>query len=90
MDPQIRFNDGAAYERMMGVWSRIAGEVFLDWVAPAKGLTWADIGCGNGAFTAAHRRALRAEARVRHRSIARPARLCADAVHLDAGRADDR
>jgi ubiquinone/menaquinone biosynthesis C-methylase UbiE len=49
--PQIRFDDGAAYERMMGVWSRIAGEVFLDWLAPAKGLTWADIGCGNGAFT---------------------------------------
>ena len=51
MDPQIRFNDGAAYERMMGVWSQIAGEVFLDWVTPAKSLTWADIGCGNGAFT---------------------------------------
>jgi ubiquinone/menaquinone biosynthesis C-methylase UbiE len=51
MDPQIRFNDGAAYERMMGAWSRIAGEVFLDWVAPAKNLTWVDIGCGNGAFT---------------------------------------
>lgn len=50
-EPQIRFDDGAAYERMMGVWSRIAGEVFLDWLAPAKGLTWADIGCGNGAFT---------------------------------------
>ena len=49
--PQIQFNDGAAYERMRGVWSRIAGEVFLDWVAPKRGLTWADIGCGNGAFT---------------------------------------
>src|SRR6187431_1820505 len=48
---QIQFNDGAAYERMMGIWSRIAGEVFLDWVAPKRGLTWADIGCGNGAFT---------------------------------------
>ena len=47
----IRFNDGAAYERMMGVWSRIAGTVFLDWIAPAKGLSWIDIGCGNGAFT---------------------------------------
>lgn len=49
--PQIQFNDGAAYERMMGIWSRIAGEVFLDWLAPRRGLTWADIGCGNGAFT---------------------------------------
>jgi SAM-dependent methyltransferase len=50
-ESQIRFDDGAAYERMMGVWSRIAGEAFLDWLQPAKGLTWADIGCGNGAFT---------------------------------------
>ena len=31
----IRFDDGAGYERAMGVWSRIAGEVFLDWVALA-------------------------------------------------------
>jgi hypothetical protein len=29
-DQPIRFGDGAAYERMMGVWSRLAGEVFLD------------------------------------------------------------
>jgi len=51
-ESQIRFDDGAAYERMMGAWSRIAGSIFLDWLAPAKGLDWADIGCGNGAFTA--------------------------------------
>jgi ubiquinone/menaquinone biosynthesis C-methylase UbiE len=50
-EQQIRFNDGAAYERMMGVWSRLAGEVFLDWLAPPSGLRWIDIGCGNGAFT---------------------------------------
>jgi len=49
---QIRFDDGAAYERMMGTWSRIAGDMFLDWVAPAAGLRWLDVGCGNGAFTA--------------------------------------
>lgn len=48
---QIRFDDGAGYERMMGVWSRLAGDVFLDWLAPRPGLRWADIGCGNGAFT---------------------------------------
>lgn len=48
---QIRFDDGAAYERMMGVWSRLVGEVFLDWLAPAPGLRWVDVGCGNGAFT---------------------------------------
>src|ERR1700676_2607787 len=48
---QISYEDGAAYERMMGVWSRIAGEIFLDWLAPRSGLRWIDIGCGNGAFT---------------------------------------
>lgn len=47
----IRFDDGAAYERAMGMWSQIAGNVFLDWLAPAPGLRWIDIGCGNGAFT---------------------------------------
>jgi SAM-dependent methyltransferase len=47
----IRFEDGAGYERQMGVWSRLAGEVFLDWLAPPPGLRWVDVGCGNGAFT---------------------------------------
>ncbi len=48
---QIRYDDGAAYERMMGAWSRAAGEIFLDWLAPACGLAWIDVGCGTGAFT---------------------------------------
>jgi ubiquinone/menaquinone biosynthesis C-methylase UbiE/predicted DNA-binding protein (MmcQ/YjbR family) len=48
---QIRFDDGAAYEEFMGRWSRLAGDVFLDWLAPAPGLRWLDVGCGNGAFT---------------------------------------
>jgi hypothetical protein len=30
----ITFDDGAAYERQIGVWSRFAGEIFLDWLAP--------------------------------------------------------
>jgi len=51
VEPKIRFDDGAAYEQMMGIWSRRAGEIFLDWLAPASGLRWLDIGCGNGAFT---------------------------------------
>jgi ubiquinone/menaquinone biosynthesis C-methylase UbiE len=50
-EQQIRFNDGDAYERSMGVWSRLAGEIFLDWLAPSPALRWADIGCGSGAFT---------------------------------------
>ena len=44
------FNDGAAYERIMGSWSQLAGEMFLDWLAPLR-LRWIDVGCGNGAFT---------------------------------------
>jgi len=48
---QIRFTDGAAYERYMGKWSQLAGETFLDWLAPQPGLRWLDVGCGNGAFT---------------------------------------
>jgi SAM-dependent methyltransferase len=47
----IRFNDGAAYERYMGQWSQLAGNTFLDWLAPRSGLRWLDVGCGNGAFT---------------------------------------
>jgi ubiquinone/menaquinone biosynthesis C-methylase UbiE len=50
-EPTIRFNDGAAYEQMMGIWSRKVGEIFLDWLAPRPGLRWIDVGCGNGAFT---------------------------------------
>jgi len=50
-EPQIRFDDGASYERGMGTWSRLAGDVFLDWLAPRPGLRWVDVGCGNGAFT---------------------------------------
>jgi SAM-dependent methyltransferase len=50
-EAKIRFNDGATYEQMMGVWSRFAGEIFLDWLEPPSGLRWIDIGCGNGAFT---------------------------------------
>lgn len=48
---EIRFNDGASYERMMGIWSRAAGDIFLDWLAPPSGLRWIDVGCGNCAFT---------------------------------------
>jgi ubiquinone/menaquinone biosynthesis C-methylase UbiE len=50
-EQKIRFDDGAAYERMMGTWSRLTGDIFLDWLAPRAGLRWIDIGCGNGAFT---------------------------------------
>jgi SAM-dependent methyltransferase len=47
----IRFDDGAAYERFMGIWSQSVGRRFIDWLSPAPGLRWLDVGCGNGAFT---------------------------------------
>lgn len=50
-DQSIRFDDGATYEQMMGIWSRLAGDIFLDWLKPVPGLHWLDVGCGNGAFT---------------------------------------
>ena len=48
---QIQFDDGAGYERYMGVWSQLAGAAFLDWLALPSGLQWLDVGCGTGAFT---------------------------------------
>ncbi len=51
MTHEIRFENGVSYERYMGVWSQLAGERFLDWLRPADGLRWLDVGCGNGAFT---------------------------------------
>lgn len=50
-EAKFRFEDGAAYERYMGDWSRRAGIIFLDWLAEPSGLKWIDVGCGNGAFT---------------------------------------
>lgn len=50
-DMQAMFPDGAAYERLMGRWSRLAGEKFLRWLDLAPNLDWLDVGCGNGAFT---------------------------------------
>ncbi len=47
----IRFDNGAAYEAYMGVWSQAVGAAFIEWLRPAKGLHFLDVGCGNGAFT---------------------------------------
>ena len=48
---EIRFDDGAAYENMMGRWSALVAERFLEWIAVPNGARWVDVGCGNGAFT---------------------------------------
>ena len=50
-DETIRFHDGASYELMMGRWSVLVGERFIDWIGIPNGLRWLDIGCGSGAFT---------------------------------------
>jgi len=49
--PDKLFTDGEAYERLMGRWSRLVAEAFLDWLDVPNDLTWLDVGCGNGAFT---------------------------------------
>ena len=49
-DERSFFTDGAAYDRMMGGWSTLAGTQFLDWLALPQGLRWLDVGCGTGAF----------------------------------------
>ncbi len=46
----IRFDDGPL-ERLMGAGILTRGMVFLDWLLPAAGQRWIDVGCGNGAFT---------------------------------------
>jgi len=50
-DATIRFDDGASYELMMGRWSVLVGERFIDWIGVPNRMRWLDIGCGNGAFT---------------------------------------
>jgi SAM-dependent methyltransferase len=50
-EQSIRFQDGGTYDRGMGPWSQLAGQFFLDWLAPPEGLRWLDVGCGTGAFT---------------------------------------
>jgi ubiquinone/menaquinone biosynthesis C-methylase UbiE len=45
------FTDGAAYERLMGRWSRRVGDVFINWLEVPNHCRWLDIGCGTGVFT---------------------------------------
>jgi SAM-dependent methyltransferase len=50
-ETQVVFDAADAYERYMGQWSRAAGELFLDWLAPPRNARWLDLGCGTGAFS---------------------------------------
>jgi ubiquinone/menaquinone biosynthesis C-methylase UbiE len=45
------FANGVAYERFMGRWSRLTGELFVDWLQIPPHAKWLDVGCGTGAFS---------------------------------------
>ena len=47
----IRFDDGDTYAQSIGIWSRLVGVDFIDWLEPAPGSRWLDVGCGTGVFT---------------------------------------
>src|SRR5262245_27979788 len=42
---------GDSYDQYMGRWSRLVAPRFLDWLNPAGGLDWLDVGCGTGALS---------------------------------------
>src|SRR5215831_10882188 len=50
-ETRVAFEDGDAYDRYMGRWSRAIGKNFLAWLAPPANRRWLDVGCGTGAFT---------------------------------------
>lgn len=50
MTAEDRWEDGGAYERFMGRWSRQAATEFLTWLDVAPGRRWLDVGCGTGAL----------------------------------------
>lgn len=53
MRVQDSWKSADAYEYFMGRWSRLAARSFLDWLSPAHGLRWLDVGCGSGALSEA-------------------------------------
>jgi SAM-dependent methyltransferase len=47
------WEQGPAYERYVGRWSRQVAPRFLQWLRVPTGLRWLDVGCGTGALSAA-------------------------------------
>jgi len=45
-----RWDEGGAYERFMGRWSRLVAARFVAWLEVAPGAAWLDVGCGTGAL----------------------------------------
>ena len=52
-DMRDSWQSGDPYEYYMGRWSRLIAEQFVDWLAPASGMRWLDVGCGSGALSEA-------------------------------------
>jgi SAM-dependent methyltransferase len=50
-ETQVAFDDGRAYDRYMGRWSRAIGEQFLAWLDAPHNRDWLEVGCGTGVFT---------------------------------------
>jgi SAM-dependent methyltransferase len=48
---QATLAEGLAYERFMGRWSKLTGQLFVDWLEIPPQQRWLDVGCGTGAFT---------------------------------------
>ena len=47
---EIKFEDADLYERFMGVWSKMVGSKFIEWMSPETGKSWVDIGKSNFQF----------------------------------------
>lgn len=53
MQVEDRWEQGDAYERYVGRWSRPIAAQFLTWLDAPRGIRWLDVGCGTGALTEA-------------------------------------
>ncbi|WBY03153.1 methyltransferase domain-containing protein [Ramlibacter tataouinensis] len=49
----VNWQQGDAYERYIGRWSRQVAPLFLAWLDIPPGRRWLDVGCGTGALSAA-------------------------------------
>lgn len=47
------WTDAEPYDAYIGRWSRIAAEMFVDWLGVAPRSAWLDVGCGTGALSQA-------------------------------------
>ena len=45
-----RWDEGEAYDRFMGRWSRPVASRFVDWLGIAPDADWLDVGCGTGSL----------------------------------------